>query len=111
MEVPFDSVRSPQAIQHTSGRSGLPALIEGTIPLPGLAQLRSKSYLAQLYAGRNLSARLIGWLTEVSQPVVLAALSRCAIPKNVRKRTYPGSCTSRTSGGNGSIMSVASSRL
>jgi len=76
---------------HTSGWPGAPALIEGTIPLPGLARLRSKSYLAQLYAGsRHLSARQIARLTEVNRSVVLAALSRCGIPKNGHNRTHPG---------------------
>ena len=76
--------------QQTSGRPGLPALIEGTIPLPGLTQLRSKSYLAQLYAGRHLSARQIARLTEVSRSVVLAGLGRFGIPQNGRGRTHPG---------------------
>jgi hypothetical protein len=87
---PFDSVPSPQVTQSTNGRPGLPALIEGVIPLPGLALLRSKSYLAQLYAGRHLSARQITRLTEVSQSVVLATLTRCGIPKNGHDRTHPG---------------------
>ena len=73
-----------------TGRPGAPALIEGTIPLPGLAQLRSKSYLAQLYADRHLSARQIARLTEVSRSTAFAALKRCGIPKNVRNRTHPG---------------------
>jgi hypothetical protein len=76
--------------QPTNGRPGLPALIEGTIPLPGLAQLRSKSYLEQLYAGRHLSARQIARLTDVSRSVVLAALDRSGIPPNGHSRTHPG---------------------
>jgi len=35
------------------------ALIEDTIPLPPLLQLRSKTYLEDLYAGRHLSVREI----------------------------------------------------
>lgn len=73
-----------------TGRPGAPALIEGTIPLPGLAQLRSKSYLAQLYAGRHLSARQIARLAEVSRSTTFAALKRCGIPKDGRNRTHPG---------------------
>jgi hypothetical protein len=76
-------------VPHTTGRSGLPALIECTIPLPGLAQLQSKSYLALLYEGRHLSARQIARLTKVSRSTALAALSRCGIPKNGRNRTHP----------------------
>ena len=71
-------------------RPGLPALIEGSIALPGLTQLRSKSYLAQLYAGRHLSARQIARLTEVSRSTALAALRKCGIPKNGHNRTHPG---------------------
>jgi hypothetical protein len=52
--------------------------------------LRSKSYLAQLYTGRHLSARQIARLAEVSRSTALAALSRCGIPKNDRNRTHPG---------------------
>ena len=52
--------------------------------------MRSKSYLAQLYAGRHLSARQIARLTEVSRSTALAALKRCGIPKNGRNRTHPG---------------------
>ena len=73
-----------------NGRPSLPALIEGSIPLPGLALLRSKSYLAQLYDGRHLSARQIARLTEVSRSTAFAALKRCNIPKNGRNRTHPG---------------------
>jgi hypothetical protein len=79
--------------QQTCGRPGLPplaALIEGTIPLPGLAQSRSKSYLAQLYAGRHLSARQIARLTKVSRSVVMAALDRSGIHPNGHGRTHPG---------------------
>jgi len=86
--------RAFQRVNHTCvstiGRPGAPALIEGTIPLPGLAQLQSKSYLAQLYAGQHLSARQIARLTEVSRSTALAALRRCGIPKNGRNRTHPG---------------------
>jgi hypothetical protein len=67
-----------------------PALIEGTIPLPGLTLWRSKSYLAQPYAGRHVSARQIARMTQVSRSVVLAALGRCGIPKNGHGRTHPG---------------------
>ena len=87
---PVDSVPSPQVAQHTTGRPGLPALIEGSIPLPGLTQLRSKSYLAQLYRGRHLSARQIARLTKTNRSVVLAALRKCGISKNGHNRTHPG---------------------
>ncbi len=73
-----------------TGRPGAPALIEGSIPLPGLAQLRSKSYLVQLYRSRHLSARQIARLTEVSRSTALAALKRCGIPKDGHNRTHPG---------------------
>ena len=48
------------------------------------------TYLAQLYAGRHLSARQIARLTEVSRSTALAALRRCGIPKNDHDRTHPG---------------------
>ena len=83
-------VSSPQLAPPASGRPCAPALIEGTIPLPGLTQLRSKSYLAHLYDGRHLSARQIAGRTGTSRSVALAALSRCGIPKNGRNRTHPG---------------------
>ena len=52
--------------------------------------MRSKSYLAQLYRDRHLSARQIARLTEVSRCTALAALNRCGIPKNGHNRTHPG---------------------
>ena len=52
--------------------------------------MRSKSYLAQLYAGRHLSARQIARLTETNRSVVFAALRKCGIPKNGHNRTHPG---------------------
>ena len=55
-----------------------------------MALLRSKSYLAQLYTGRRLSARQIARLTKVSRSTALAALKRCGIPKNGHNRTHPG---------------------
>jgi hypothetical protein len=61
----------------------------GHYPASG-ANLWSKSYHAQLYAGRHLSARQIARLTEVSRSTALAALNRCGIPKNGRNRTHPG---------------------
>ena len=67
-----------------------PPLIEGTLPLPGLSLLRSKSYLAQLYHGRHLSARQISRMTQVSRSGVLAALDRSGIPQNGHGRTHPG---------------------
>jgi hypothetical protein len=76
--------------QQTTRRPSAPALIEGTIPLPGLTKIRSKSYLAQLYAGQHLSARQIARLTKTNRSVVLAALRRCSIPRNGRNRTHPG---------------------
>jgi hypothetical protein len=80
-------------IQQSDGRWGLPALpalIQGTIPLPGPARLRSKSYLSQLYRGRHLSARQIARLTDVGRSVVLATLDRFGIPPNGNGRTHPG---------------------
>jgi len=50
--------------------------------LPGLTQLRSKSYLAQLYRGWHLSARQIVRLTKTHRSVVLTDLRKCGIPKN-----------------------------
>jgi hypothetical protein len=76
--------------QNTTGRPSLPALIEGNIPLPGLTQLRSRSYLAQLYASRHLSARQIARLTGVSRSTALAALGRSGNPKNSHGHTHPG---------------------
>jgi len=73
-----------------TGKPSAPAVIEGIIPLPGLTQLRSKSYLAQLYADRHLSARQIARLAEVSRSTAFAALKRCGIPKDGRNRTHPG---------------------
>ena len=52
--------------------------------------MRSKSYLAQLYAKRHLSARQIARLTRTNRQVVFAALRRCSIPKNGHNRTHPG---------------------
>ena len=52
--------------------------------------MQSKSYLAQLYTGRHLSARQIARLTKVSRSTALAALRKCGIPQNVRNRTHPG---------------------
>jgi len=95
LEGQFDSVSSPEVTQSTTGRPGLPALIEVSIPLPGLTQLRNKSYLAQLYTGRHLSARQIARLTEVSHSTVLAALERSSIPPNSRNRTHPGQLNER----------------
>lgn len=76
--------------QNTSGRPSLPALIEGNIPLPGLTQLRGRSYLAQLYASRHLFARQIARLTGVSRSTALAALGRSGNPKNSHGHTHPG---------------------
>jgi transposase-like protein len=52
--------------------------------------LRSKSYLAQLYTRRHLSARQIARLTEVGRSTALAALKRFGIAKSGRNRTHPG---------------------
>lgn len=52
--------------------------------------MRSKAYLSQLYRGRQLSARQVARLTEVSRSTALAALRRCGIPKSGRNRTHPG---------------------
>ena len=70
------SVRAgPVSASSTSDQRETRGLIEGTIPLPGLALLRSKSYLAQLYAGRHFSARQMVRMTQVSRSVVLVALA------------------------------------
>ena len=55
-----------------------------------MTQLRSKSYLAQLYRGQHLSARQIARLTEVSRSTALNALGRFGILQNGRERTHPG---------------------
>jgi len=60
----------------------IPPLIEETLPLPPLMQLRSRDFLEQLYIGRHLSVYEIAALTDVSHSVVLAAMDRLAIPKN-----------------------------
>jgi hypothetical protein len=52
------------------------ALIEDTIPLPALLQLRSKSYLEALYTGKHLSVREIANLTDLSHSVV------CTVPRS-----------------------------
>jgi hypothetical protein len=87
---PFGSVCSPQLAPSASGKPGAPSLIEGAISLPGLTQLRSKSYLAQLYAGQHLSGRQIARLTEISRSTAFAALQRTGIPQDGRNRTHPG---------------------
>jgi hypothetical protein len=69
-------------------KSGLPALIEETISLPGLALLQSKSYLEQLYTGRHLSTRQIAELTDMSRSVVLAVLGRSGTRTPVRQRPH-----------------------
>ena len=66
------------------------ALIEDTIPLPPLLQLRSKTYLEQLYTGRHLSVREIANLTDLSHSVVLAAMDRFSIPQNGNGHKRPG---------------------
>jgi predicted DNA-binding protein YlxM (UPF0122 family) len=86
----FDSFFAPRTKQKANRRPALPALIESTIPLPGLTLLRSKSYLEKLYVGRHLSARQIARLTDVSRSVVLEALDRVGIPQNGNGRKHPG---------------------
>ena len=83
-------VPSPRVEQNANQKPDLPSLIEGSIPLLGLTLLRNKSYLAQLYDGRHLSARQIARLTKTNRSVVLAALSRCSVAKSGRNRTHPG---------------------
>jgi site-specific DNA recombinase len=83
-------VSAPPDKRRANGRPALPALIEATIPLPGLTLLRSKSYLGKLYVGRHLSARQIARLTDVSRSVVLEALDRFGIPRNGNGRRHPG---------------------
>ena len=73
--------------QHANKRA---ALIEDTIPLPSLLQLRSKSYLEQLYTGRYLSVREIANLTDLSYSVVLATMDRFGIPQNGNGHKRPG---------------------
>ena len=69
-------------------KPGLPALIEETISLPGLALLQSKSYLEQLYTGRHLSTRQIAELTDMSRSVVLAVLGRSGTRTPERQRPH-----------------------
>jgi hypothetical protein len=49
-----------------------------------------KTYLAQLYRDRHLSARQIARLTEVSRSTALSALGRFGILKNGKRCTHPG---------------------
>jgi len=70
---------APRIKQHANNRM---ALIEDTMPLPPLLQLRSKFYLEQLYSDRQLSVREIASLTDLSHSVVLAAMERFGIPQN-----------------------------
>jgi hypothetical protein len=90
LEGQFDSVCTPPGQQKANMRQALPALIEGAILLPGLALLRSKSYLEQLYVGRHLSAREIASVTGVSRSMVLEALDRFGIPQNGNGHRRPG---------------------
>jgi len=80
-------VSAPRSKQHANGNV---ALIEGTIPLPPLLQLRSQSYMEQLYTGRHLSVREIATLTDLSHSVVLAAMDRFGIPQNGNGQKRPG---------------------
>jgi hypothetical protein len=79
---PFDSVFAPRTKQQANGRLGLPALIEGIIPLPSLLRLRRRSYIEELYREKHLSGREISRLTKVSRSMVLEALDRFGIPQN-----------------------------
>ena len=78
---------APRSKQHANKRA---ALIEDTIPLPPLLQLRSKSYPESLYTGRHLSVREIANLTDLSHSVVLAAMDRFSIPQNGNGHKRPG---------------------
>jgi hypothetical protein len=67
-----------------------PALIAGNIQLPSLVQLRSKSYIEQLYLNQHLSIREIAHRTDVSHSVVLEAMKRFGIPQNGNGHKHPG---------------------
>ncbi len=86
----FEQGLSPPDGQKANGRTELPTLIEGTLPLSGLALLRSKSYLEQLYSGRHLSAGEIARLADVSRSAVLEGLDRAGVPQNGNGRKHPG---------------------
>ena len=80
-------VSAPRSKQHANNKM---ALIEDTIPLPPLLQLRSKSYLEQLYTGRHLSVREIADLADLSHSAVLAAMDRFGITQNGNGHKRPG---------------------
>jgi hypothetical protein len=83
-------VPSPLNKQQANWQPAPPALIKGTLPLPGLSLLRSKSYLEQLYSRRHLSPHEIARLNDASLSGVLEALDRFGIPQNGNGRTHPG---------------------
>ena len=78
---------APRSKRHANKQA---ALIEDTILLPPLLQLRSKSYLEKLYAGKHLSVREIASLTDLNHSVVFAAMDRFGIPQNGNSHKRPG---------------------
>jgi predicted DNA-binding protein YlxM (UPF0122 family) len=58
------------------------SLIEDSIPLPALLQIRSRAVLERLYKREKLSVREIARLTETSHSTILSALSKFEIPQN-----------------------------
>jgi len=64
------------------GANAHPSLIVDDVPLPSLVLLRSRSYLAQLYTRRGLSAREVARTMGVSHGSILAALDRYGIQRN-----------------------------
>jgi len=67
-----------------------PALIADMIRLPSLVQLRSRSYVEQLYLNQHLSIREIARQTDVSHSVVAEAMKRFGIPQNGNGHKHPG---------------------
>jgi len=63
-------------------------LIEDSIPLPALLQIRSKAVLERLYTKEKMSVREIARVTKTSHSTILYALSKLGIQQkeNVRKR-------------------------
>lgn len=87
----FDLTFAPPGQPKANGTGVLPALIEGTILLPALVGLRSRSWLATLYWDRGLSAREISRVAGASRSGVLKALDRFTIPPHIdgHQRTGP----------------------
>jgi len=72
-------VVSPRDKQSTNKEL---SLIEDSIPLPALLQIRSKAVLEKLYNRKKLSVREIARLTNTSHSTILLALSKLGIPLN-----------------------------